>query len=217
MTIQSEFLPYIDGNDLLAPSPVPTGVMRASDNGPMFSSEYIIILKRNGVMTSGDIVAYQKRIASCLGTDGELHRAPYDTSPDEVDDYYGAYSAHSILGIKPIFKLPIRLWRQPQLLFAALIADGYPSLFLPPLNLIAALVIATSDMFTDPTNTDARRLSWHLIQATKDHSILCKLASLIWYARLHKDYGSDGMKGVAAIYYNPKGLDSNPYSKYWKE
>lgn len=218
MSIKEDFATYVDGNGLMAPEPVTTGTMRASDNGPMFSSEYIIMLLRNVAYSTKDTAMYQAAINSCIGNDKELHRAPGDTSPDEVDDYYAAYSAHVILGIVPQFKLPFRLWRQPQLLYASLCASrSIEVVLLLPLAFITALVIATSCINKETSDTDARRLSWHLIQATSPHSLLCRFAAKLWYKRLHKDYGIDGMKAVAGQYYLPHGLNANPYSKYWLE
>lgn len=217
MSIQDDFKPYVDGNGLLAPNVVPSGTKRGSDNGPMFTSEYFITLFYNLEPMVGKN-SYQNLIALCIGEDKELHRAPGDSSPDEVDDYYAAYSAHVTLEIVPQFKLPVRLWRQPQLLYASLCARKDPFRILSyPLAVFTAIIIATSCMFTPVSNTDARRLSWHLIEATKHYSQLCYWASKLWFKRLHKDYGPSGMKAVAGIYYEPKGLNNNPYSKYWKE
>jgi len=109
-------------------------------------------------------------------------------------------------------------WRQPQQLFAAACASNtykWWKIWYKPIEIITALVIATSCMNSPTSDADPRRLSWLLIQATKDSSWLCSLASKIWYKRLYKDYGSDGMRAVAAVYYSPKGLGNNPFSKYW--
>jgi len=111
--------------------------------------------------------------------------------------------------------------RQPQLL-ACMVSAGFPSFIKPidwimrilafPFYLYVAIVIALSCIGTDIGNTDARRLAWHLIQATAPTSLMCWLASKIWYSRLYSDYPA-GMNDVAAIYYQPK--NTNPYSKYW--
>lgn len=209
MSLIAEIPPFIDGNNLVAPGLVPPGLLRGSDNGPMFTAEYLIMLNRN--LLGFDDLHYNA-IVKCVGTDGELHRAPGDTTPDEVDDHYGALSMLAEFNLKPFFKLPIRLWRQPQLLFAYLLAKDIPSLILSPLNWYTAIVIATSCIGRPASDTDSRRLSWHLVQATKRKSLLCKLASLIWYARLHKDY-ANGMLGVAALYYT----GDHPFIRFWKE
>ena len=111
--------------------------------------------------------------------------------------------------------------RQPQLI-ACMVSAAFPS-FLNPLHWVmrilalpfyfyAAIVIALSCIGTDIGNTDARRLAWSLIQATAPTSLMCWLASKIWYSRLYRDY-LNGMADVAGIYYSPK--NDNPYQKYW--
>lgn len=214
MSLRTEIVPYTDGNGLVAPGLVPAGVMRGSDNGPMFTAEYLIMLNRNGDKPLVDAAVTNSlfSIRACIGVDTELHRAPGDTSPDEVDDHYGVISMAAEYGIKPFFKLPIRLWRQPQLLYAYLLAYGIPSFLLSPLNIYTAIIIATSCIGAPTSDTDSRRLSWHLIQATKKKSLICNLASKLWYARLHKAY-ANGMLGVAALYYQ----EQHPFKTYWIE
>ena len=113
------------------------------------------------------------------------------------------------------------MFRQPQLI-ACMVSAAFPSLWNPIHWLArisahlfywyAAVVIALSCMNTPTSDTDARRLAWHLIEATAPTSMLCWIASKIWFKRLYKDYPT-GMQGVAAIYYQPNG--NNPYQKYW--
>jgi len=115
------------------------------------------------------------------------------------------------------------LVRQPQLV-AAMVSAAFPSLLNPfhwlirilsfPVYFVAAGSIAISCIGTPTGDTDSRRLAWHLQNNTKKTSFMCLLASLIWLRRLAKDYPNK-MNDVAAIYYNPKGLDQNPYSKWW--
>lgn len=215
MALTLEIIPYVDGNNLVAPGLISPGTIRGSDNGPMYTAEYLIMLKRNNEVASlVDPVADKSyaAIKACVGEDSELHRAPGDSSPDEVDDHYGTLSMLTEFDTKPLYKLPVRLWRQPQLLYAYLLAKGVPSFLLSPLNIYTALVIATSCIGRPTSDTDSRRLSWHLIQATKGKSVLCNLASKLWYARLHKDY-ANGMLGVAQLYYT----GNHPFTRYWKE
>lgn len=222
MSVRDDFLEYWDGNGLVAPNPVPAGTKQGSDNSPMFTSEYYIMLKKNNQIIFQDLRMYPILIKSCIGLDNELHRAPNELDqPDTVDDYYGVYSGMKNLHLKPTFKLPLRLWRQPQLA-AAMISAKFPSFINPvdfcirlvamPLFLIAAITLLISCINTPIDNTDARRLSWHLWQATKSTSLMCYLAGKVWLKRLYKDY-PNGMKGVAAIYYKPS--PDNPYSKWW--
>jgi hypothetical protein len=122
------------------------------------------------------------------------------------------------------FSFKSMLWRQPQL-FAGSIASAFPSWKNPlhilirmlafPLFLYASCVIFVSCIDEPLGSTDPRLLSWLLIQSVVPVSITCKLASLFWYHRLYSVYGSNGMKGVASIYFSPNGLNKNPYSKWW--
>lgn len=157
------------------------------------------------------------------------------------DDYYGVLSACKELGnvdiprefLKGMLKnagfmnnvdgtktLKSFMLRQPQLV-AAMVAGAFPSLTNPielairtcffPFFLVAAVVIAISCVRAPITDTDSRRLSWHLIQSVAPVSVMCKLASLIWYHRLYKDYPGTGMRGVAAKYYQP----GHPFITNW--
>jgi hypothetical protein len=113
------------------------------------------------------------------------------------------------------------LARQPQLI-AAMINAAFPSMWNPLhylvrhwaffFYLVAAVTIFIS-CINDPTSdTDGRRLSWHLMNNMKKNSLMCWIASYFWTKRLYKDYPK-GMSDVAAIYYHPQ--PDNPYAKYW--
>lgn len=245
MSIRDEIESYIDGNGLVAPNLVDPGSGAASDNGPMFTSEYYIILAKSGLLTEADKQRFNILISQCIDKNDMLNRFPINqpSRQEGPDDYLGVLNACKHLGITDIprkflfttlihlgflnneneelFSLRSFLIRQPQLL-ATMFSAAFPSLFNPlhillrllgfPFYLIAALVIALSCINTDPYDTDSRRLSWHLLQITKGTSLLCKLASLLWYHRLHNDY-IDGMRSVATIYYHPQG--QHPFSRYW--
>lgn len=211
------FQPYKDGNGLYAPAPVPPGVMRGSDNGPLFTSEVMLIRFEHVLATAEDIDEYDNVIKTCVDSNGNLHRAPGDTTEDAPDDYYGVAAAYSQLHMKSNIKLPFSLWRQPQLLFAIMASNQTLSrwkFWQWPLAIYSALVVLTSCIGTDSSNTDARILAWLLIKATSDHSILVKLASNIWFNRLYATY-PNGMNDVAGIYFQPQGTGNNPYSIYW--
>lgn len=213
--ISLAFAPYIDGNGLLSNSPISHGVIRASDNGPLFSSEYIILLNRNGQASSADGAMYELAIKNCTDANGNLHRAPGDTSEDAPDDYYGAAAGFVEIGVKSNLSLPFNLWRQPQLLFAVMASNQQLSrwkFWQWPLAIYTALVVLTSDINTDTGNADARILAWLLIQATSNSSILVRLASHVWFNRLFATY-PNGMNDVAGIYFQP--TNNNPYQKYW--
>jgi disulfide oxidoreductase YuzD len=79
-----------------------------------------------------------------------------------------------------------------------------------PLMLYTSIVIATSCVNAPASNTDARRLSWLLIQSVKTKSWFCRLVSKLWYNRLYKVF-PNGMKDVAKEYYR----DNHPFQRYW--
>jgi len=114
------------------------------------------------------------------------------------------------------------LWRQPQLIAAALSAGRFPWILrflFTPVYFYAALVILYSGLRRKPNNEDmdSRRLAWLLIQCVKDTSILCLLASKVWYHGLRKDFPLEkwgqSMRGVASQYYEA----GHPFIKYWKD
>lgn len=248
MSIRDDFKKYIDGNSLNTPLPGTwIAGQSGSDNGVMFTSEYYIMLKKNGQLTDQDKLDYAQKIGQCVGPEGLLNRVPIGQSDGQEgpDDEYGVYNGCMELGNTSIprkllwscIKLKGAMnnvlpgtWtgqsfliRQPQLL-ASMVSASFPSLLNPlhwlvrllsfPLFLIAAVVIATSCINTPLDQADPRRLAWHLQNNVKKVSLFCYLASLIWMHRLNKDY-DNGMKDVAAVYYLPKGLNQNPYSKWW--
>lgn len=238
-----DFDSYWDVNGLLAPNPCDPSTV-GSDNGPMFTSEYLIMAKRHGVdlVDVADPILVIKR---CI-VDGVLNREPGYSGQTGPDDYLGVLALVKEYELAPWARS--FLWsmikyygflnnenpgeqtkeaflvRQLQLP-CAMISAAFPSLTNPlhwlirvsafPLYVYTALVILVSCYKEPIDSTDPRRLSWLLIQTTKSVSLLCYLASIIWYRRLYRDYGPEGMRAVAAIYYSPKGLNNNPYSKYW--
>ena len=160
MTLLEEIKNYIDGNELVAPN-LCSPIGRASDNGTMFTSEYIIMLNRNNEPTIGyELGRYYDNISRCIGIDKELHRAPGDDSPDEVDDHLGVLAGYAEFGLKTNFKLPFRLMRFPQLIFAYLLSKGWPSIVIFPFSIINALILGTSCIgIPKDKDPDARRLN----------------------------------------------------------
>jgi hypothetical protein len=242
MSIRDDFKLYIDGNNLLAPNPVGLNPGRASDNGPMYTSEYFVMLEKLNLTCPADLADYDHRISTCV-TNEMLNRAPNDTDQEGPDDYYGVMNGCMELGNT---KWPrMFLWslikhfgflnnnspgkmtgssfmaRQPQLV-TAMIAAAFPSLKNPlhwlvrlaasPLFLITAIILGLSCIDTATDNTDARRLAWHLGNNVSKVSLLNWIAYKIWLTRLKKAYPNE-MNGVAAIYYQPQG--NNPYAKWW--
>lgn len=238
MGIRQEILPYIDGNGLVSPNRT-DGTGQGSDNGPMFTSEYFAILAKSGQLTPADQKSFVDKINPCI-IDGLLNRAPYKTGQEGPDDYVGVLNASKLLGNTAIPRKllwgAIRhlgflnnvdgtktassfLVRQFQLV-AAMVTASFPSWWNPlhiairllafPFYVWAAIVIFISCANAPTSDTDARRLSWHLVQTLKDKSFMCWIASKFWYKRLYKAF-PNGMDGVAAIYYQA----GHPFSKYW--
>lgn len=242
MSIRDDFKPYVDGNNLLAPNAVSPGMVRGSDNGPMYTSEYFIMLQKRDLTCAADIADYDNRISSCM-SNGMLNRAPNDVDQEGPDDYYGVMNGCIELGN---VKIPRTiLWslikgfgflnnnqpgkwtgsafmaRQPWLV-ATMVSASFPSLKNPlhwlarlvalPLYVLSAGCLLVSCIGTDPSNTDARRLAWHQGNCNSKVSLLCKLAYKVWLKRLYKTY-PNGMNDVAGIYYQPH--PDNPYSKWW--
>jgi hypothetical protein len=111
------------------------------------------------------------------------------------------------------------LIRQPQLV-ACMVAAAFPS-WINPLHLIcrtlaapfflaAAISLSISCIGAPLSDTDARRLAWHVQNTVKGMGPMCWLASKIWLKRLYKDF-PDGMQDVAKIYYQT----GHPFGEYW--
>lgn len=208
--LRDEITPYIQGDGLVS-NVVNQGSFRNCDNGVLFTSEYYLLLALTSQLQNGDVEKYQSLIASCCATgDGYLHRAPNDTSLDEQDDHNGAYATHAVLGITPAFRLSRNLWRFPSLIaMAAITSRGVLyRLVAFPLEVVTAIIIATSCIGADINDTDARIGAWLVIQATKS-SLLCRLAAIIWKRRLMRTY-LNGMKDVFAAYFTAE----HPLAKY---
>ena len=242
--LRDEILPYVDGNNLVAPNLVASGTKQGSDNGPMFTAELYVMLQKLGQLQGQDVADFQTRIGQCVNAEGMLCRVPIgqDDGMEAPDDYYGTLNGCLHMGNTKIPRQYLMAliknlgsmdnenpgkwqWaafmpRQLQLM-ACVVAAAFPSWKNPlhilarsvcaPLFWYAALVIFTSCINTPASDTDSRRLAWHLIQTVCPFSLACKFASLFWYHRLYSVYGPAGMKGVAKIYYQP----GHPFAKYW--
>jgi hypothetical protein len=248
MAIKDDFIGYFDGNGLLSPNPgVWTPGQKSSDNGVCFTSEYYIILKKNGQLTDQDKLDYQQKIGQCIDQQGMLNRVPIgqDDGLEAPDDYYGVLDGCMQLGNTKIPRQflkalilnlgflnnvnPGTLWVWPSFLarqlqlVTGIVAASFPSwknplhilarIFCWPLFVFSAAIIATSCIGSELSNTDGRRLSWHLWQTLKPVSFLCWLAGKVWLRRLYGDYGPRGMRTIASIYYKPHPV--NPYSTWW--
>lgn len=217
MSIVDDFRPYIDANGLLCPAPVPAGTIRGSDNGPCFTSEFLLeFMPQQSNVTFGESSAYFGAIQKCVNSDGYLTRAPGDTTLGNPDDHYGVYAALVTYNLPPFFKFYWQLIRMPQLFFASRCAANEPKWYKPyywPLAIITALVILLSNINDSASDTDSRRLAYLLTVAIAPYSLLCRLATKVWHKRLLKTY-PNGMKDVYGVYFQPNGTGNNPYSKW---
>lgn len=218
--------------------------MRSSDNGTMFLSEYMIMIQRSGDCTYDDVQKYQDIIRTCLNWNNNLCRAPGGMDQDSVDNHYAIFAAMRVFNVTAL-PLKIKqamlsdfgfsnnerpgtirgsdgrinwaafLVRQPQLVAAMISASGSKRFYHFPLYLYAALVIATSCHKVDTGDLDARRLCWLLIQSVCPDSLMCRIASKIWFKRLTTQYNlptaTDVMRYIASKYYR----DNHPFSRYW--
>jgi len=201
MSLLDEILPYIDGNGLVSPSRVPPGVIRASDNGPLFSSQLIHMIEdRSPSQQEMSSILYP--IKRCIDENGYLHRAPDDITFGNPDNHYG------VLSVGFVLKLPSACWH-PALIYMNELNKG--NLFIRILSPLIALIIAMSNLFDEPEETSNRLLTWTLIQGVKNKSVLCNLAGKIWYWRINKLY-ADGLRGLASIYYE----QGHPFVRYIK-
>jgi hypothetical protein len=153
---------YIDCAGLVSPHPCDPLTI-ASDNGPMYTSEYYVMLKMNRLLTEEDKTKFECLISNCITWEGMLCRWPawLGQQQEQVDDYYGVLNACKQLGITSIprtvlwaaFKYLGALnnvtpgkWtadsfliRQPQLV-AAMVAASFPSRYHP--GHLAARIVA---------------------------------------------------------------------------
>ena len=198
--------PYVDGNGLVSNSLVPSGIQRGSDNGPLFTSQLLILASLNKEAAPGN---FASAISKCIDSNGHIHRAPDDATEDAPDDYYGVSSLTCFSPeVKLVPSLPIAKC-QPLLLYMQLIMRKIPiyRLFSP----LAAIVIALSNINEDPGSTSNKLLTWTEIKGLNASSTLCRLAGKIWTWRMKKIYGTT--QQIALIYF---GSD-HPFVKYWIE
>lgn len=189
--------PYLDKYCLVAPRPVST-TERGSDNGVLFSAQYIM---------QGNTNLSILPIFACIDNEGNLRRVPNDPPLDAADDHYGALAVMNYLGVYKKIKLPYYLWLHLPLWKMLLAARGNPLHYL--LSPLVALIIATSGMRNPVSDTGNRMLAWTMIQGVQK-SFLCRLAGRIWTSRINRNY-SKGMYSVASIYFGPE----HPIAKYW--
>lgn len=236
--LYDEIKQYIDKNGLVCPNPVEPDVIRGSDNGTAFTSEYYCMLVDNNQLLDSDPLAWETVIRSCMRTPGLTVRAPGDLVIDAPDNIVAILGAAKRLNVPSVAKDMLSYgirhlgvydpqpegtpwnwsafqFRQVQLVFAMLCASNtykWYKFWYWPLALYTALVILVSCYKTPTEDTDSRRLCWSLINATTKDSLLCRLVSVVWWKRLRKDYGDEGYRAVCSIYYKPNG--EHPFAKY---
>jgi hypothetical protein len=202
----------------------------ASNNGVLYSSEYYYLLLLNGELTEDDRTAYDDLIHTCFKEPGLLMRNPDGNGGQEgPDDYYGLALGAAKLSpslAADVLKYGIKhwgsfnnetpgkwtgasfLWRQIQLYSCFKWAAGQtPN---PLFRLYTAIVIALGGFRKPTTDSDARILSWIVIQIASPKSWMCRVAEKIWRRRLLKDY-PNGMKDVVSAYFGSE----HPLAKYW--
>lgn len=223
---------YTDVNGLVCNRPCLKTEVNPSGNGVAYTGEYLGILDARGELEAIDSLRWYQIAQKVWGL-GPLSRGPNQLDPESVDDYYGFCLGNSISVFPGWAKLALSwgfyhwgsfnnvepskwtfqsfLWRQPQLLYAMACSAGKirnPVYW--PLSVYTSLVIATACMFSAKTDWDSYRLTWLLIQTVSPHSWLCRQAAKLWWRRLRKAFGDEGMRGVYAGYF---GVE-HPFSGY---
>lgn len=242
MTLKSEIgNGYLDRDGLVTPNR-----NGGSNNGVMYSGEYIWLLLKNGELRAATAVNLLTTLDKCFREPGLLLRHPDGSGGQQgPDDYLGVCLAGKALDALP-FEPPVRfgnailwyglrhlgffrtapeasfwstfLWRQLQLVAAAFACASWHPLVRPLAWLVSRPFMwyaAASIFFAcrgKVDGTDPWRLSWILVKLTQDKSLLCALAGRGWYDRLGQAFGSDGMQGVAKVYYEAE----HPFSR-WHE
>ena len=104
MALKDEIVPFIDCNGLVSPSVYLEGHPWGSDNGPMFTAEYYVMLKKLGQLTDQDAIDFNQKISQCITPEGLLCRVPIgkDDGLEGPDDQYGVLNGCMQLGITKI-------------------------------------------------------------------------------------------------------------------
>lgn len=91
--IKDEISLYIDSEGLVSPAAPPPGEP-GSNNGVLYTSEYIIALLRNGQAQESDILSYLNKLSACMRQPGLLGRHLGGIGDQEgPDDYIGLAAA----------------------------------------------------------------------------------------------------------------------------
>lgn len=235
MSLKSEIaLNYEDADGLVSPKRCLSSAINASGNGVCYIGELVTLLKLRGELDFRDETYFHVCMLNCMRTPGLLTRGPHHPDQNSVDDYYGFAAGCVATGFSGLANYAIEhgwkyygafnnvnpgtwtwksfLWRQPQLVCALYAAAHRAPIWVYPLRVYTALVIATSCMRASPLDADARRLTWLLIQTMHSSSFICRLAAKLWFRRLYNDYPK-GMQDVALMYYEQE--PEHPFIKYF--
>jgi hypothetical protein len=191
---------YFDGNGLMAPHTVPPRMKRGSDNGPLFTSQYLLL---TGIKEGPELQA----IYRCIDSNGTLHRAPDDPNEDAPDDHYGVLALAVKLGDDNLrVRLNYKLWHPMLLYLRAMIKPRFCRLFSP----IAGLIIALSNLNESYWESSNKMLTWTMILGLEGKSFFVTLGSRIWKWRMEKMYAELG--DIAAEYFP----HDHPILEYWR-
>lgn len=108
MSLKEEIKDYIDTEGFVSPEPIdPLETLhRGSDNGLLYTSEYIVLLHKRKELTPEDTAIYLNMVLSCIDENGLLSRHPHDNFMQEgSDDYYGVLNACKAVGNTHIARL----------------------------------------------------------------------------------------------------------------
>lgn len=236
MSLLSEILEnYIDANGLVCPWRCKRTDINPTGNGVCYTGEFVTMLALEGELSYPRRIIFAETMQECMRQTGLLARGPGQPDLESVDDYYGfaagVYSTDMPFLAEQVIRYGWRhlgsfnsvepgkwttetfLWRQPQLICALYAAAKRAPLWIYPLRVYTAAVIALSCIRAEYRDADARRLNWLLIHTVAPTSWLCRQAAKIWFRRLEKQYGPAGMRAVAATYYEVD--PAHPFIKYW--
>lgn len=244
MSIRNEITPYLDKNGYANPYPVKPDSGRSSDNATMYTSEYYIMLQKQGQLSPEDVSNWTKLISDAETLTGLPARYPGYTDQDSPDNMVAIMSASQVLGISSVargilkygilhfgcfnnsdpgkFTFQAMTWRQPQL-FAATVAASFPSKLNPLHYLVRLLAFpwflyAAVCIAISCIGTDKNSTDQRRLSWHLIQAM--KPVSLMCWAASKvwfKRLWNDypkGMNDVAVIYYQPHDA-TNPYAKYW--
>jgi hypothetical protein len=244
MALRDEIVNFIDGNGLVAPNLVSPGTVKGSDNGPMFTSEYYVMLQKLGQLNSADCADFARLIGQCIDPENMLCRVPVgqDDGQEGPDDYYGVLNGCKQLKntdiprrfLKAVFKYKGSLdnedpgkwqWsavliRQPQLL-AAMISAAFPS-WLNPLHILIRTLafplylVAAVSIFISCINTPASSADPRRLSWHLLQTV-CPVSLMCKFASLfwyHRLYSVYGQAGMKGVA-KQYYKNNHPFICYW--